>query len=108
MARFRLPETITYWIPVFDATTGQLSTSGVGIKAAARTANRSEEIITDKGKERMISKLAVYTEAVIESDYMLAVGDFEGLALDTDTMDVNRVLAASNVPTGTTVRRVLI
>lgn len=93
---------------MFDAATGQLSTSGVGIKAAARTSNRSEEIITDKGKERMISKLAVYTEAIIQPDYMLAVGDFEGQALDTDTMDVNRVLVASSVPIGTTVRRVLI
>ena len=108
MSGFPLPETITYWVPVFDVVTGQASGFGVGIKAAARTASRSEEIITDKGKERMISKLAVYTDAIIQPDYMLAVGDFEGQALDTDTMDVNRVLVASSVPIGTTVRRVLL
>jgi len=106
MVGFPLRDQITYWPVTYP--NGQAVYAGAGILAAAAVASKREEVITEDGKEPAVSKLAVYTEAALQTDFMVAEGDFEGLPINTDDMNARRVMVLSRVPSGTTLIRVLI
>lgn len=108
MSSFPLPEFITYWIATYPD--GQVQ-YGLGIKAPARIASKVEEVITSEGKEPKISRIAIYTEADIKTDYMVVEGDYKGLATSAAKaadMIPGRALSISRVRSGTNMIRVLL
>lgn len=109
MSNFPLPETITYWVATYPVGGGQVE-YGLGISVPARIASKVEEVITNEGKEPKISRIAVYTEADIKTDYMLVEGDYDGEPTSTPKdadMIPTRALSISKVPSGADLIRVL-
>lgn len=107
---FRLPDIITFWQVVYGSD-GQATYPNVGVTTPARTASKSEELITTKGKERKVSKLAVYFDSAdidLKEDDYIKVGDFTGELFNASKPSPDRILAESSVPSGTTIKRVLV
>ena len=107
---FRRPDIVTYWAVTYN-TDGQKTYPDNGIKANARVGSKAEEIITDQGKEPLISKLAIYLDGAIDDvkeDFLITVGDFGGQPSTPKTDKARRVLVRSEVFTGTTAIRVLV
>lgn len=107
---FTHPDTVTYWTPTYDDDGNEVFGTLDGIKVAARVGSRSEEVVTEQGKEPQISKLAIYVDSLdadINEDDQIAVGDFEDQTVG-DVKTSRRVLAKSNVLTGTTETRLLV
>lgn len=107
---FNLPDIVTYWVSTYD-TDGKKVIAGVGIKANARVGSRAEEVVTEQGKEPLISKLAIYLDGAVDdvkTDFLITVGDFDGQVSDTKVTKARRVLARSEVSTGTTAIRLLV
>lgn len=107
---FTFPDIVTYW-PVDSLNSDGQPVYGVGIKANARVASKAEEVVTEQGKEPLISKLAIYLDGAIDNvktDFLITVGNFDTTASNPDTDEGRRVLVRSEVFTGTTVIRLLV
>lgn len=105
---FTHPDKVTYWIPTYNTDGKEVWGTDNGLLADARVGNRSEEVVTEQGKDPQISKLAIYVDGAdfdIKKNYLIAVGDFVG---QTKVKGARRVLARSEILTGATEIRLLV
>lgn len=83
MSKFRLPQEVTFWLPLTNNGTGG-KTWAAGVKTDARIAPNSDIVFTAEGKEIRANK-AVYTRIdlpegayVIEGDNALVAAPVSG------------------------------
>ncbi|MCK5643130.1 MAG: hypothetical protein KAJ19_20140 [Gammaproteobacteria bacterium] len=104
MSSFRLPEQITYWIPITHDVTGG-KTWGVGILVAARIASHVEEIIDPEGKT-VRTKKAVYTRVNLPPGTYVFEGDESGRPAPFAGSE--RVMQSITIPSMSDMSRMLI
>ena len=97
MSKFRLPQEVTFWIPITnDGMGGKTWTAPV--KVAAKIAPTSEVVFSEEGKE-IIANKAVYTRTSIPEGAYVVQGDSIGNA--EPVAAAKQVIKASSNPTMT-------
>jgi len=104
MSKFRLPQEVTFWIPITNNGTGGKTWEG-GVKTAARIAPTSDTVFTAEGKEIRANK-AVYTRVDLPEGAYVIEGD-NSSATEPVSGSQQVIKAASN-PTMTDMFRALL
>ena len=106
MSRFKLPQTITYWLPGVNNGTGGI-TWGAGTAVDARIANISKTIFTDEGKQIMATK-AVYTRVNIPVGSYVIEGDQSAQASPEGVSGTQLVIQSSDNTSMTDMNKALL
>lgn len=104
MSKFRLPQEVTFWIPITNDGMGG-KTWELGVKTAARIAPTSDIVFTEEGKEITANK-AVYTRVDVPELAYVIEGDFAGSSEPVD--GAQQVIKASSNSTMTDMFRALL
>ena len=104
MSKFRLPQVVTFWLPLENNGTGG-KTWVAGVKTPARIAPTSDIVFTAEGKEIRANK-AVYTRIDLPEGAYVVEGDNEGDSIPVSA--AKQVIKAASNSTMTDMFRALL
>lgn len=104
MSRFKLPQKVTYWLPLVNNGTGG-KTWTPGAVVPARIADNNDTVFTIDGKQQSAKK-AVYTRTEIPTGSQIVEGENQGAV--NPVTDAQLVIKASSNKTMNDMYRALV